>query len=120
MSAYIAPGEVPLLKEEGLLDIAESDDSECTLPPTQTQTTSTCHDIFVDYVCDERCFLLESYLSVITTLPPPEECQIRGARTTPSKHPTTVRSGLSKRVRGRLSELPTMPLDILYEVRYIS
>jgi F-box domain len=31
-----------------------------------------------------------------------------------------VRIGPSKRVRGRLSELPSMPLDILYEVRDIS
>jgi hypothetical protein len=91
------------------------------LPPgTQTQTTSTCHDIFVDYVYGERCVLLETYLSVIATSPPTEERQIRRARITPNKHPTTVRSGLLKRVRGRLSELPTMPLDILFEVRYIS
>jgi hypothetical protein len=120
MSAYIAPGELPSFNEAGMQDVAsnhgegsESGDGACHFTPT-------CHDIYIDYMRGERYFSLEFFFSVFATPPPPEERQNKRGRTTMSKLPVTVRAGLSKRVRGRLSELPTMPLDILYEVRYPS
>ena len=48
---------------------------------------------------------------------PPAEHLAKRAKTTSNKTRNYVRIGPSKRVRGRLSELPSMPLDILYEVR---
>ncbi|KAI0301009.1 hypothetical protein B0F90DRAFT_372221 [Multifurca ochricompacta] len=41
---------------------------------------------------------------------------VKRTRTTPTKNRNRVRSGLSRRVLGRLSELPAMSLDILYEI----
>ena len=37
-------------------------------------------------------------------------------RMNPGNAGNSAKTGLSRRVRGRLSELPTMPLDILFEV----
>ena len=70
----------------------------------------------VDYVHGEQCFLL-FFFKVHTISLPLERRSTKRARTAPSKNQRNTRTGLSKRVRGRLSELPTMPLDILYEVR---
>jgi hypothetical protein len=61
---------------------------------------------------------LTLFLSVLpSTSAPSEERPTKRARVSSSKNRGNVRTGLSKRVRGRLSELPTMPLDIVYEVR---
>jgi hypothetical protein len=76
-----------------------------TLPRRHMLTTCTANN--VSY----------SFFQVHTISLPLERRSTKRARTAPSKNQRNARTGLSKRVRGRLSELPTMPLDILYEVR---
>jgi len=62
-------------------------------------------------------FLLTLICPVRTTSSPPEERPTKRARAASNSNRKHVISGLSKRVRGRLSELPSMPVDIVYEVR---
>ncbi|KAH9986005.1 hypothetical protein BJV74DRAFT_547625 [Russula compacta] len=53
---------------------------------------------------------------VRTTSSPSEQRPTKRTRITSSKNRGNAKTGVSKRLRGRLSELPTMPLDILYEI----
>jgi len=47
---------------------------------------------------------------------PPERRPAKRARTIPAKASNHTRLSPPRKVRGRLSELPTMPMDILFEV----
>lgn len=47
---------------------------------------------------------------------PPERQPAKRARTVPAKATDHTRLSPPRKVRGRLSELPTMPMDILFEV----
>ena len=121
MTTYIAPGELPSSNEAGLQGVvsngnnghasSENGDGTCDpeyvhLPRCHMLTTCTANNISYSF-----------FFKVHTISLPLERRSTKRARTTPSKNQRNTRTGLSKRVRGRLSELPTMPLDILYEVR---
>ncbi|KAI9507424.1 hypothetical protein F5148DRAFT_114337 [Russula earlei] len=54
--------------------------------------------------------------SVCATSSPPEERPSKRARTTSHTNRRNASSGLFKRMQGRLSALPTMPLDVIYEI----
>jgi hypothetical protein len=116
MSAYIAPGELPSLSEVCLHGVA----SNCGQDSGNGH--GACHGVAQPgYVCGGSSFSPEFFAFffslVLAMLPPHDEHQTKRTRTNPGKILVTARAGLSRRIRGRLSELPTMPLDILYEVR---
>ena len=84
-----------------------------------------------DDICELRCPVSYTWrsekglrrFSSVRSTPSPSESEDRPAkrfRATSNKSRTNDKARPSKRVRGRLSELPTMPLDIVYEVRETS
>jgi len=60
------------------------------------------------------CAFLVGTLAVSPS--PPQEPPAKRARTVPAKASNRTRASPPRKVRGRLSELPTMPMDILFEV----
>ncbi|KAI0250347.1 hypothetical protein BJV78DRAFT_591563 [Lactifluus subvellereus] len=88
METYITLSELPWLNDEGSQGIASA--------------TVNFDSEFSDF-------------RAMSPSPPPENLAKR-AKITSSNNGDNAKIGPSKRVRGRLSELPTMPLDILYEI----
>ena len=71
-------------------------------------------------LCRTQRKRLTPSFSVWSTPSPSEDRPTKRVRATSNKSRTNDKARPSKRVRGRLSELPTMPLDIVYEVRETS
>jgi hypothetical protein len=115
METYMTLAELPWLNDEGLEGIISTTanfDSEFS--------DSTYHHSRICR-CGSPSAGSSRDLSVHPTSPsPPEENRAKRVKMTSSNNGDNVKIITSKRVRGRLSELPTMPLDILYEVRDIS
>jgi len=88
-------------------------DGECH-SRRRLRTTVSCQ------LCHTGRKRLTPFFSVRSTPLPSEDRPPKRARATSNKSRTNDRARPSKRVRGRLSELPTMPLDIVYEVRETS
>ena len=118
MTTYIALRELFSSNKTALQGLATSSgssdsdngDGECH-PRRHVRATVSCQ------LCHTQRKGLTPSFSVRSTPSPYEDRPTKRARATSNKSRTNDKSRPSKRVRGRLSELPTMPLDIVYEVR---
>lgn len=121
MTTYIALRDLFSSNKTALQDIVSSsgtsdspsDNGECHRP-RHLRTTVSCQ------LCHTGRKGLTPFFSVRSTPLPSEDRPPKRARATSNKSRANDKARPSKRVRGRLSELPTMPLDIVYEVRETS